>query len=82
MNYAAVNQVNNSGIAGGRYDYNFDKNFAVGAEVGYYTNNTTASAINFTYHDDKNSSVLLKIARQDQQGQAVNTASLQARVNF
>lgn len=82
MNYAAVNQVNNTGIAGARYDYNFNKNFAVGAEVGHYTNNTTASAVNFTYHDDKNSSVLLKIARQDQYGQAVNTASLQARVNF
>jgi len=82
MTYAAVNQVNNSGIGGVRYDHNFNKNWAVGAEVGYYTNNTTASAVNFTYHDDKNSSVLLKIARQDVQGQAVNTASLQARVNF
>jgi hypothetical protein len=82
MTYAATTQVNNSGIAGLRYDHNFNKNWAVGAEVGHYTNNTTASAINFTYHDDKNSSVLLKIARQDQYGQAVNTASLQARVNF
>ena len=82
MTYAAVNQVNNSGIGGVRYDYNFDKNFAVGAEVGHYTNNTNVGAINLTYHDDKNSSVLLKIARQDVQGQAVNSASLQARVNF
>jgi hypothetical protein len=82
MTYGAVNQVTNSGISGLRYDYNFDKNFAVGAEVAYYTNNVTTSAINLTYHDDVNSSVLLKVGRQDYQGQATNMALLQARVNF
>jgi hypothetical protein len=82
MTYGAVNQVTNSGIGGLRYDYNFNKNVAVGAEVAYYTNNVTTSAINLTYHDDVNSSVLLKVGRQEYQSQSTNMALLQARVNF
>lgn len=82
MNYAAVNQVSNSALGGLRYDYNFTKNFAVGAEGQYMSNQTTTAAVNFTYHDDKNSSVLLKVARQSYTGQSTNMAMLQARVNF
>ena len=62
--------------------YNFNQNIAVGAEVAYYTNNVTTNAINLTYHDDVNSSVLLKVGRQAYQGQSTNMALLQARVNF
>jgi hypothetical protein len=82
MTYGAVNQTTNAGIGGLRYDYNFNKNVAVGAEVAYLTNNVTNSTVNVTYHDDKNSSVLLKVGRQEYQGQATNLAQLQARVNF
>jgi hypothetical protein len=82
MTYGAVNQTRNSGIGGVRYDYNFNKKFAMGSEVQYSTANVSTGSVNLTYHDTKNSSVLLKVARQQYQGQNTNIAMLQARVNF
>ena len=82
MTYGAVNQTRNSGLGGVRYDYNFNKQFAVGSEVQYSTSNVSTGSVNLTYHDSKNSSVLLKVARQQYQGQNTNMALLQARVNF
>ena len=82
MTYGAVNQTRNSGIGGIRFDYNLTKHFAVGSEVATSTNNVTNGSINLTYHDSKQSSVLLKVARQTYQGQATNIALVQARVNF
>jgi hypothetical protein len=82
MTYGAVNQISTSGIGGVRYDKNFNKNFAVGSEFAYLTNNTSIAAVNLTYHDTKNSSVLVKAGRQTNQGLATNMILLQARVNF
>ena len=82
MSYDAVNQTKTTGLAGARYDYNFTKNWAVGAEAIRNTANQTSLNLGATYHDDKNSSAQFKIARQEQNGVAVTSASAQVRVNF
>lgn len=82
MSYDAVNQTKTVGLAGARYDHNFTKNWAVGAEAVRSTANQNTLALGVTYHDDKNSSVQFKLARQDRDGVAVTSASAQIRVNF
>ena len=82
MSYDAVNQTRTVGLAGARYDYNFNKNWAVGAEATQSTAQTTQANLALTYFDDKNSSVLLKIGTQTNNGVTVNTASVQARLRF
>lgn len=82
MNYAAVNHTSTAGIGGVRIDHNFSKKFAVHGEFGYMTNQTQTTTLNLTYHDSKNSSVLLKVGNQNYQGQSSNMVALQGRVNF
>jgi hypothetical protein len=82
MSYDAVNQSKTVGLVGARYDHNFNKNWAVGAEATQTTAQTTQANLALTYFDDKNSSVLLKIGTQNNNGVTVNTASVQARLRF
>jgi hypothetical protein len=82
MSYDAVNQSKTVGLVGARYDHNFNKNWAVGAEATQNTAQTTQANLALTYFDDKNSSVLLKIGTQNNNGVTVNTASVQARLRF
>jgi hypothetical protein len=82
MSYDAVNQSRTVGLAGARYDYNFNKNWAVGAEATRNSAQTTQANLALTYFDDKNSSVLLKVGTQNNNGVTVNTASVQARLRF
>jgi hypothetical protein len=82
MSYDAVNQTRTVGLAGARYDYNFNKNWAVGVEAIQNTAQTTQANLALTYFDDKNSSVLLKVGTQNNNGVTVNTATVQARLRF
>jgi hypothetical protein len=82
MSYDAVNQSKTVGLVGARYDHNFNKNWAVGVEAIQNTAQTTQANLALTYFDDKNSSVLLKIGTQNNNGVTVNTASVQARLRF
>jgi hypothetical protein len=82
MSYDAVNQSRTVGLVGARYDYNFNKNWAVGVEAIQNTAQTTQANLALTYFDDKNSSVLLKVGTQNNNGVTVNTATVQARLRF
>jgi hypothetical protein len=82
MSYDAVNQTRTVGLTGARYDYNFNKNWAVGVEATRNSAQTAQANLALTYFDDKNSSVLLKIGTQNNNGVTVNTASVQARLRF
>jgi hypothetical protein len=82
MSYDAVNQSRTVGLVGGRYDHNFNRNWAMGAEATHNSAQTTQVNLALTYFDDKNSSVLLKVATQNNNGVTVNTASIQARLRF
>jgi hypothetical protein len=82
MSYDAVNQSRTVGLIGARYDHNFNKNWAVGIEAIQNTAQTTQANLALTYFDDKNSSVLLKVGTQNNNGVTVNTATVQARLRF
>jgi hypothetical protein len=82
MTYDAVNQTKTTGIAGVRYDHNFDDNWAVNAEAVRNTANQNTASLGFTYHDDKNSSIQIKLTRQDRDGVTVTSGGVQARINF
>lgn len=82
MSRDAVNTTRTVGLAGARYDHNFNRNWAVGAEATHSTANTTQANLALTYFDTKNSSVLLKVGTQTNNGVTVNTASVQARLRF
>jgi hypothetical protein len=82
MSYDAVNQSRTVGLVGARYDHNFNKNWAVGVEAIQNTAQTTQANLALTYFDDKNSSVLLKVGTQNNNGVTVNTATVQARLRF
>lgn len=82
MSYSAVNTTKNTGLGGVMINHNFTKNWAVGGEYTRTTSQANITSLNVTYHDSKNSSVLLKIAQGDQNNVTVNSATLQARVAF
>jgi hypothetical protein len=82
MSYNTVDQTRTVALAGARYDYNFNKNWAVGAEATQSTAQTTQANLAVTYFDDKNSSVLLKVGTQTNNGVTANMASIQARLRF
>jgi hypothetical protein len=82
MTYDAVNQTKTLGLAGARYDHNFTDNWAVNAEATRNTANQNNLSLGLTYHDDKNSSIQIKLANQELNGVRVTSASAQVRVNF
>jgi len=82
VDYALINKATETTEYGIRYEHDFNKSWTVAGEVAQNNKNLLASDVALMYNAKNNSSMIVKMGYQKQDGQLINIVQLQARLSF
>jgi hypothetical protein len=82
VDYSKINQTVDTTEYGVRYDYQFNQNWAVSSELAQNNRNLSTAYGTLMYNAQNNSTMILKVGRQRQDGVVADIAQVQVAIRF